>query len=170
MLLEISPTPPNVNSATLPTTNAPTDVSSTSDTGRPAASTPAAESPNEPGQSTAPNSAELEVPAVSDQPPAKKARKRKTKEDIQAEYRAMHDEVLSQLQQTNGNVSGLIRKQRCSILFVSFGKYFGLTTPLANVVKEELQKCIAAEPDWMNRAVLAPPAPSAPNTTTTEAS
>ena len=122
-------------------------------------------SPTEPGRSAAPGSAELEAPTVSDQPATKRqCRKTRTKKDIQAEYRAMHDAVLSQLQQTNGDVSELKRKQHCSILFVSFGKYFGLTTPLANVVKEELQKCIAVEPDWMNRAVLAPPAPSAPNT------
>ena len=51
MLLEISPLPPNVSRATPPATNAPTDISSTSDTARPASSTPAAESPIEPGQS-----------------------------------------------------------------------------------------------------------------------
>ena len=128
-------------------------------------------SPTEPGRSAAPGSAELEAPTVSDQPATKRqCRKTRTKKDIQAEYRAMHDAVLSQLQQTNGDVSELKRKQHCSILFVSFGKYFGVSTPRADVVKEELEKCIAKEPNWMNRVVLAPPAPSAPNTTTTEAS
>ena len=128
-------------------------------------------SPTEPRRSAAPGSAELEAPAVSDQPATKRQRRKtRTKKDIQAEYRAMHDAVLSQLQQTNGDVSELKRKQHCSILFVSFGKYFGVSTPRADVVKEELQKCIAKEPNWMNRVVLAPPAPSAPNTTTTEAS
>ena len=170
MLLEVSPPPSNVSHETPPTTNAPTNVSSTSDAARPASSTQAAES-TKPGRSAAPGSAELEAPAVSDQPAAKRQRRKtRTKKDIQAEYRAMHDAVLSQLQQTNGDVSELKRKQHCSILFVSFGKYFGVSTPRADVVKEELQKCIAKEPNWMNRVVLAPPAPSAPNTTTTEAS
>ena len=81
-------------------------------------------------------------------PPAKKkrTRTRRSTEEIKAGLASIHGDALSQLDK-KGNVGGVKKEYICSILWVSFGKYFPQSTTSLSVLKKELTDAIADDPD-----------------------
>jgi len=92
-----------------------------------------------------------ETTSPNGQPAAKKRRqKKRSRDEIEAGYKADYDDALTQLDRKDGRTDKLPKLKCCSILFVAFGTYHAPSAS-AEIVKNDLKDKVVIEPNWRRR-------------------
>ena len=107
-----------------------------------------------------------ETTSPNGQPAAKKPRqKKRTRNEIEAGYKADYDDALTQLDRKLGLTDKLHKDKCCSILLIAFGTYHPLS-PSAGIVKKDLNKKVVIKPTWRQRDEPTLPVPTTETETT----
>ena len=81
-------------------------------------------------------------------PASKKSRsKKRTRAEMEAEYRAKYESALQQYDKSSGDISKLTKEQCCCVLFVAFEDYQSLSANKTNLLSLLINK-IKANPEW----------------------